>query len=63
VSDELNHSYEPPDGPRLICDHCGRSHVKAIELSDSTRLECEACGSVEWVWKDNELEIGLDGEF
>jgi hypothetical protein len=45
----------------LTCDHCGRPHANAIDRPDAIRIECMACGSVDWIWKDNEYdECGSD---
>jgi predicted nucleic acid-binding Zn-ribbon protein len=41
---------------KLTCDHCGSRYATAIDRPDCWRIECPSCGSVEFVWKDNEYE-------
>lgn len=53
--DSVDRSPASPCYP-LICDHCGRAQAKAIERPDAIRIECMACGSVDWVWKDDEYD-------
>jgi hypothetical protein len=39
-----------------ICEHCGSVYVVFVGRPDGVSIRCEVCGSVEWIWKDNEDE-------
>jgi hypothetical protein len=38
------------------CDHCGSVRATATDRPDCTRIDCPACGSVDFIWRDNEYE-------
>jgi ribosomal protein S27AE len=39
-----------------VCENCGSWLVIATDKPDSISLTCQRCGTVEWIWKDNEYE-------
>jgi ribosomal protein S27AE len=38
------------------CDHCGSIHITKTPMPDGIRIECGVCGTVEWIWRDDEYD-------